>query len=109
MGESKGTVKFLLHAIFTHDLLRDSWVAHCLEFDLVCTAKSHEEVNLKLERLLLGHIKFAMGKGLDPHLDAPAKYWEKIKTTNVSVQKENLDFFNETGKPQFGLQELCLR
>lgn len=62
------------------DYERGVFVAHCLDFNLVATAKTQEEVRQRMLALMMAHLNYAAKNDLDPVCRAPEKYWDKIKS-----------------------------
>lgn len=56
--------------------------AHCLEFDLVVSAPTEEEVQARLASVLKAHLDFANERNVDPFKKAPEHFWEKLKSGN---------------------------
>jgi len=56
--------------------------AHCLEFDLVVSAQTEDEVKRRLASVLKAHLDFAIEHDLDPFKKAPEPFWEKLKSGN---------------------------
>ena len=55
----------------------EPFIAHCLDFDLVTTGKTEDEVKGKIEKTLLSHIRYALENKVNPYHSAPQKYWKE--------------------------------
>jgi hypothetical protein len=85
------------------------YVAHCLEFDIVVTAKTLHEVKNKMRSLLVTHLEYALENNINPSSSTPQAYWDKIMigkyepsgTIEISLRarKEGT---------QYALREFCL-
>ncbi len=107
MGRRKSSpIRFLLHVTVEEDSERNCFIAHCLEFDLVATAKTKREASEKMSVLLLGHIKYAVEKNLHPYSEIPERYWEKIKR-GYAVRNEQSEIMRESENIVYDSQELC--
>jgi len=64
------------------------WVAHCLQFDLVCSAPTAEAAREDMKSLVIAHVQFAFDNGLLAGLwrPAPAECWQKLATARQSEQ-----------------------
>jgi hypothetical protein len=70
------------------DSKEDMFIAHALEFDLVCTASTAEEAEKNLRLAVKTYIEYGLNNGWDDDIvfPAPKEFWEKItKNTPVSV------------------------
>lgn len=70
-------VKLVLHVILEQDSPDSPCVAHCLEFDIVCTAPQIDEALTRMDVLILSHLKYARENNLNPNGQAPPEAWEK--------------------------------
>ncbi len=59
--------------------------AHCLEFDLVVSAPTEEQLQKRLASVLKAHLDFAHEHNLDPLKKAPEHFWEKLKDGNYRI------------------------
>lgn len=100
-----------LHVLISEE--DKEWVAHCLEFDIVATAKDFTSVKKDILDLIKAHIGYAIENNNMAYLFKPAPpevwkaFWSKktqvCDTTSFETKphKKNLD------TPRFDIQELC--
>ncbi len=88
---------------------RGLYVAHCLEFDLVITAKTIHEVKNKMRALLITHLEYAVDNNSSPALSAPQEYWDKIMIGKYD-QSGSIEISLRARKDgtQYALREFCL-
>ena len=108
LATNKNPIKFLLHVTIEKDTEKSVYVAHCLEFDLVTTAKTESLAVERIEKLLVGHIMYGLQENLDPYSRAPKHYWDKLRDGKVVVKNKKEETILEQVKDMvFGYQTLC--
>lgn len=104
---------FSLHVlIFEED---KEWVAHCLEFDIVATAKDMTSVKKDIFDLIKTHIEYAIENNNMANLfkPAPPEVWKPFWSKKTQVcDTQNIPFGSISRKrnldiPRFDIQELC--
>ena len=84
------------------------YVAHCLEFDLVVTANTIQEVKNKMRALLITHLEYASDNSLDPSSSAPQMYWDKIMIGKYEPSGSiEISFRTRKDGVQYDLKEFC--
>lgn len=65
----------------------DKFVAHALDFDLVCVADSEAEATNKTRLAVKTYVEYGLSKGWTDEImfPAPEEYWDKLKDATISV------------------------
>lgn len=76
VGSRSEKFKITLHIVIKQ---KDGgpFVAHCLDFDLVTTGNTLNEVYVKMKKAFLSHIRYAVDKDLSPYQSAPQVFWKE--------------------------------
>lgn len=80
---SKKAPKMLLNVLTEEQPLYESWLAYCLEFNLVTEGPSEEIALDRMRETIIGHAQFAWKNNQDPYRPTPSdvrmKFWQAMR------------------------------
>lgn len=85
--DKKVNIQKNLHALVIHDKEKKTFLAHCLDMDIVAQAKTQEEAVSELKELISTQIEYCLENDMLDTLfrPAPKEYWDTYHRSQATV------------------------